>query len=88
MVGYYHLAQTGILKTASSLSYVRYLMTPELHWTAYLSALLPPTVVVLGSFIAYQQWFVAQYEVLEESKRKEALTSSSRFNLKQNDYPP
>jgi len=63
-------------------------MTPELHWTAYLSALLPPTVVVLGSFIAYQQWFVAQYEVIEESKRKEALTSSSRFNLKQNDYPP
>jgi len=48
-------------------------MTPELHWTAYLSALLPPTVVVLGSFIAYQQWFVAQYEVLEESKRKERL---------------
>jgi hypothetical protein len=35
-------------------------MTCEPHWTAYLSALLTPTVAVLGSFIAYRQWRLAQ----------------------------
>jgi hypothetical protein len=35
-------------------------MTPEPHWTAYLSALLAPVVAVLGSFIAYRQWRLAQ----------------------------
>ena len=30
------------------------------HWTAYLTALLTPTVAVLGSFIAYRQWRLAQ----------------------------
>ncbi|MFC3110863.1 hypothetical protein ACFQAT_28395 [Undibacterium arcticum] len=31
-------------------------MTPEPHWTAYLSALLTPTVALFGAYIAYQQW--------------------------------
>ena len=35
-------------------------MCTEPHWTAYLSALLTPTVAVLGSFIAYRQWRLAQ----------------------------
>ena len=35
-------------------------MNPEHHWTAYLSALLAPVVAVLGSFIAYRQWRLAQ----------------------------
>lgn len=35
-------------------------MTPDPHWTVYLSALLTPTVAVLGSFIAYRQWRLAQ----------------------------
>lgn len=35
-------------------------MNPEPHWTAYLSALLAPVVAVLGSFIAYRQWRLAQ----------------------------
>lgn len=30
------------------------------HWTAYLSALLTPTVAILGFFIAYRQWCLAQ----------------------------
>lgn len=33
-------------------------MTP--HWTTYLSALLVPTVAILGAFIAYRQWRTAQ----------------------------
>ena len=35
-------------------------MNPDLHWTTYLAALLTPTVAVLGSFIAYRQWRLAQ----------------------------
>lgn len=30
------------------------------HWTQYLSALLTPTVAVVGSFIAYRQWVLAR----------------------------
>jgi len=33
-------------------------MTP--HWTTYLSALLVPTVAILGALIAYRQWRTAQ----------------------------
>ena len=35
-------------------------MTCDTHWTTYLSALLTPTVAVLGSLIAYRQWRLAQ----------------------------
>ncbi len=35
-------------------------MTCDPHWTTYLSALLTPTVAVLGSLIAYRQWRLAQ----------------------------
>jgi len=35
-------------------------MSYDPHWTAYLAALLTPTVAVLGSFIAYRQWRTAQ----------------------------
>jgi hypothetical protein len=35
-------------------------MMVEPHWTAYLSALLAPTVAILGSLIAYRQWRIAQ----------------------------
>ena len=35
-------------------------MCTEPHWTVYLAALLTPTVAVLGSFIAYRQWRLAQ----------------------------
>lgn len=30
------------------------------HWTAYLTALLAPTVAVFGALIAYRQWRTAQ----------------------------
>lgn len=35
-------------------------MCTEPHWTAYLTALLAPVVAVLGSFIAFRQWRLAQ----------------------------
>jgi hypothetical protein len=35
-------------------------MTPEPHWTAYVSALLVPLVAIFGFIIAYQQWRTAQ----------------------------
>ena len=35
-------------------------MNADPHWTTYLAALLTPTVAVLGSFIAYRQWRLAQ----------------------------
>ena len=35
-------------------------MCTEPHWTTYLAALLTPTVAVLGSYIAYRQWHLAQ----------------------------
>ena len=35
-------------------------MTPDPHWTAYLTALLTPTVAVLGAMIGYRQWRLAQ----------------------------
>jgi len=35
-------------------------MITDPHWTSYLSALLTPIVAVLGSFIAYRQWRLAQ----------------------------
>ncbi len=35
-------------------------MCTEPHWTTYLAALLTPTVAVLGSYIAYKQWHLAQ----------------------------
>lgn len=35
-------------------------MTCEPHWTSYFSALLIPTIAVLGAFIAYRQWRLGQ----------------------------
>ena len=35
-------------------------MNIEPHWTAYFSALLTPVIAVLGSFVAYRQWRLAQ----------------------------
>jgi len=35
-------------------------MPPDPHWTAYLTALLTPTVAILGAFIAFRQWKLAQ----------------------------
>lgn len=35
-------------------------MITDPHWTSYLSALLTPIVTILGSFVAYRQWRLAQ----------------------------
>ena len=35
-------------------------MPPDPHWTAYLTALLTPTVAILGALIAFRQWKLAQ----------------------------
>lgn len=49
------------------------------HWTAYLSALLAPTVAVLGSFIAYRQWRTAQNKLKLElfEKRFEIYSATT-----------
>jgi hypothetical protein len=36
------------------------------HWTTYLSALLTPTIALLGGFIAYRQWKTAQNKLKME----------------------
>lgn len=38
-------------------------MTPEPHWTAYLSALLTPIVGFFGALIAYLQWRIARNKI-------------------------
>lgn len=54
-------------------------MTCEPHWTAYLSALLVPTVAVLGAFIAYRQWRTAQNKLkLELFEKRFAVYDSAR----------
>jgi len=35
-------------------------MNTDPHWTTYLAALLVPTIAILGAFIAYRQWRLAQ----------------------------
>ena len=54
-------------------------MTCDSHWTTYLSALLTPTVAVLGSLIAYRQWRLAQnklkLDLFEQSIRSDSLLS-------------
>lgn len=53
-------------------------MTCDPHWTAYLSALLTPTVAVLGSFIAYRQWRTAQNKLkLELFERRFVVYSAA-----------
>jgi hypothetical protein len=57
-------------------------MQPEIHWTAYLSALLTPTVAVLGSFIAYRQWRLAQNKLkLDLFDRRFAVYEAARALL-------
>ena len=41
-------------------------MTPDLHWTTILSALLMPTVAVFGLFIARQQLHIAKNKLKHE----------------------
>jgi hypothetical protein len=53
-------------------------MTCDPHWTAYLAALLTPTVAVLGSLIAYRQWRTAQNKLkLDLFDRRFAVYSAA-----------
>jgi hypothetical protein len=53
-------------------------MTCDPHWTTYLSALLTPTVAILGSVIAYRQWRTAQNKLkLELFERRFAVFSAA-----------
>lgn len=55
------------------------LMTCDPHWTTYLSALLVPTVAVLGSIIAYRQWRTAQNKLkLDLFEKRFAVYDSAR----------
>lgn len=54
----------------------------EPHWTTYLSALLTPTVAVLGSFIAYRQWCTAQNKLkLDLFERRIEIYDTARSFL-------
>lgn len=57
-------------------------MTCEPHWTAYLSALLAPTIAVLGAVIAYCQWRTAQNKLkLELFEKRFAVYDEARTLL-------
>lgn len=54
-------------------------MSFEPHWTTYLSALLTPTVAVLGSVIAYRQWRLAQNKLkLDLFERRFSVYEAAR----------
>ncbi len=54
-------------------------MCIEPHWTTYLAALLTPTVAVLGSFIAYRQWRLAQNKLkLELFEKRFSVFEAAR----------
>lgn len=54
-------------------------MSCDPHWTQYLSALLTPTVAVLGSFIAYRQWRTAQNKLKHDLfERRFSVFDSAR----------
>ncbi|OIP98866.1 MAG: hypothetical protein AUK35_09715 [Zetaproteobacteria bacterium CG2_30_46_52] len=52
------------------------------HWTTYLAALLTPTIAILGSFIAYRQWKLAQNRLkLELFDRRFSIYSATQSLL-------
>lgn len=54
-------------------------MTCDPHWTAYVSALLVPTVAVLGAIIAYRQWRTAQNKLkLDLFEKRFAVYDAAR----------
>ena len=54
-------------------------MSYDPHWTNYLTALLTPTVAVLGSVIAYRQWRTAQNKLkFELFDRRFSVYDASR----------
>lgn len=54
-------------------------MSCDPHWTAYLAALLTPTVAIFGSVIAYRQWRIAQNKLkFELFDRRFSLYEASR----------
>lgn len=57
-------------------------MNSDPHWTTYLAALLTPIVAVLGSFIAYRQWRLAQNKLkLELFDRRLSVYDATRALL-------
>lgn len=54
-------------------------MTCDPHWTTYLSALLVPTVAVLGFIITYRQWRTAQNKLkLDLFERRFSVYDAAR----------
>lgn len=57
-------------------------MTSDPHWTIYLSALLTPTVAVLGFYIAYRQWRTAQNKLkLDLFERRLVIYEAAKILL-------
>ena len=57
-------------------------MNCDPHWTTYLAALLTPIVAVLGSFIAFRQWRLAQNKLkLELFDRRFSVYEAARTLL-------
>lgn len=53
-------------------------MTCDPHWTAYIGALLVPTVALLGLLIAYRQWRTAQSKLkLELFEKRLAIYNAA-----------
>tara|TARA_R110002110_G_scaffold413231_3_gene640315 strand:- start:3925 stop:4386 length:462 start_codon:yes stop_codon:yes gene_type:complete len=53
-------------------------MTSNPHWTAYIGALLVPTVALLGLLIAYRQWRTAQNKLkLELFEKRLAIYNAA-----------
>ena len=55
----------------------------EPHWTQILSALLTPTIAIIGAFLAYKQWRAAQNKLKMElfEKRYAVYSETKSFIL-------
>ena len=54
-------------------------MNCDPHWTTYLTALLTPTVAVIGSLVAYRQWVLARNKLkLDLFERRFAVYEAAR----------
>jgi len=73
-----------VIKPTFNLSNIiyRHKMNTDPHWTTYLAALLTPVVAVLGSYVAYRQWRLAQNKLkLDLFERRFAIYAAAQTFL-------